>query len=113
VSHSYSVQSAKYNATEGAGNPKIIVIGTVDGIQYPFSVTWHQVQSSHSIGGSDAVKLVLAALMLNSMIIYRKIPVEPQQEIPVYYGDVPVPQGPDATLGWVTVPQALCGSWNA
>jgi hypothetical protein len=115
--HTFSVTSATYDGTgrdsTGVDNPSVLIIGTVDGHQYPFATTWAQIHSTNSAGGSSAVKLVLQTIMLNTFIIYRFIPAEPQQQTPVYHGAIPAPAAPSAYAGRINVPEALVGSWSA
>jgi len=114
MSHSFSVVSASYDATMGQHNPRVRIVGTVNGRRFPISVFWHQVQTANASGGSTAVQQTLAAILLDWAVIYRFVPAVPVEQVPIFYADnIPGPLPPNANNGWVSVPEALVGSWTA
>jgi hypothetical protein len=114
MSHLFSIKSAQYDSTKGATDPRINVVGSMDNYEYVFDVGWQQIQAANIVGDQDAVRSVLAPLMLNTFIVYRLLPVfDQQQPIPRYQAaNLPSPVW-DRNGGWVSVPEALVGSWTA
>lgn len=118
--HTFTISSAQYDtsltgAAPPANNPTVTIYASVDNVQYVFGVSWSQIHTSYSAGGTAALRSVLGPLLLNSATLARIIvPCVPQQPIPAYSGAVPAPQGPSAVLGWQSVPEVTnCGSWQS
>src|SRR6266581_1718639 len=111
MSHTYVVTSCTYT-TIGDPNPFCFLAGTVDGVPVnpACGVFYHLVAQANAIGGSAAVKLVLAPALLNGIttpLDGHTLPGPPFVSGPVYSAAVS-PATPGTN---VSVAAALVGSW--
>jgi hypothetical protein len=111
--HTYVVTSCTYS-TIGDPNPLCFLAGKVDGIPVnpACGVFYDLVTQANTVGGSAAVKLVLAPVLLNGIttpLDGHILPGPPFVSGPIYSAVV-APATPGTN---VSVVDALVGTWTA
>jgi hypothetical protein len=110
-----SIASCTYDASSGNPNPNCWCVGTVDGvISGAIAVTYQTIMQAYQVGGTAAVKSVLAPV-LRSALGPKRLPDgtfqnAPYPPIPVYSSPVaPAPQNLNTN---VVVTSALVPLWQ-
>jgi hypothetical protein len=111
MTHTYVVTNCTYT-TIGDPNPLCLLEGTVDGVRSACGIFYALIAQANAVGGSAAVKLVLAPVLLDCITAPpdgHTLSGPPFASGPIYSAAVS-PATPGTS---VPVAAALVGSWVA
>jgi hypothetical protein len=110
--NNFVVLSCVYDGSSGTPDPLCYLHGSVNGVLTAYiGVYFSQIFQAFNSGGSDALKLIFAAILTNGL---PNVPApQPFLPTPVYSAPyTPAPAG-NANNKSVSVLEALVGSWTA